>query len=275
MPAEISLAVTAVLLAGGVVYSLWKTRGEAPQPSLSAKTAATYEGLRVREIMTPSFASVGPEATIGEVAALMAAGGAGGVLVLDEARRPMGIITEGDLIRREALGREPQTSLWRTLFTDDKNLARAFAKAYGKKVREVMSRHLKTVTEDTSVSQAAALLYMAGVKQLPVMRGGEVVGIVSRSDIVRALSRLGEQLGSERASDGTIADALRARIARAGWVSPQQIGFSVQRGRVEFSGVVTSEDQRLALHALAEGVTGVREVVDRLDLTTRLAARQA
>ena len=65
------------------------------------------------------------------------------------------------------------------------------------------------------------------------------------------------------------------RVARAGWVSPQQVRFTVNEGAVEVEGVVTSEDQRLALHALAEGVAGVKRVIDRLRVTTDFAASWA
>jgi len=275
MPAEWSLAVTAVLLAGGVAYSLWKTRGDKAAPVHSAPAARDDIGLRVREIMTPSYVSIGPDATVGEAASLMAASGASGLLVTGAASEPLGIVTEGDLIRREALGHAPHTPLWRTLFTDDKTLARAFAKVYGRRVREVMSRELKVVDEETPVSQAAEVLYAAEVKRLPVVRDGKVIGILSRSDVIRALGRLDTEAGAQSVPDPQIGEALRMRVARVGWVSPQQVSFVVKDGSVEVEGVVTSEDQRLALHALAEGVAGVKHVIDRLRVTTGLTANPA
>ncbi|MGZ9066782.1 MAG: CBS domain-containing protein [Burkholderiales bacterium] len=223
--------------------------------------------------MTSSFMTISPGASIGEAAAAMAASGASSLLVLGEKREALGIITESDLMQREALGHTPHTSLWRTLFTDDRTLARAFAKSYGRRVGEVMSCSLRTVTEHTSVMQAAEALYSLDVKQLPVMRDGEVVGVVSRSDVIRALGRLGVELEAETAADETIADVIGTRIGRAGWVSPQQVRYAVREGRVEYSGIVTSDDQRRALHALAHGVPGVREVLDRLHITDKLAAR--
>lgn len=274
VPAEISLGVTAVLIAGGIAYSLWKTRGggEAPTPTVHTAAPAHEPGLKVGDIMTHAFVSVGPNASIGEAASLMASSGVSGLLVMDEGKRPVGVITEGDLIRREALGHAPHTSLWRTLFTNDRTLARAFAKAYGRRVAEVMSRDIFSVTPDTSVSQAAALLYQRDIKRLPVLRGNAVIGMLSRGDIVRALGRLGTDLQTHDASDAQIADAVAAGISRAPWISPQQVQYSVKQGVVEVSGVVTSDDQRLALHALVEGIAGVRGMSDRLRVTSALAA---
>jgi osmotically-inducible protein OsmY len=134
---------------------------------------------------------------------------------------------------------------------------------------------VRSVTEDTGVTQAAEALYSLDVKQLPVLRHGEVVGVISRSDVIRALGRLGTELETEAASDESIADAIGSRISRAGWVSPQQVRYTVREGCVEYAGTVTSEDQRRALHALAHGVPGVREVMDRIYVTGRLAARPA
>jgi CBS domain-containing protein len=272
MPAELSLAVTALLIGGGVGYSLWKTRG-GPPPGPVPAGGSGRSGLKVSSVMTTTFPTIGPEASIGEAASRMAASGNSSLLVIGESQELLGILTEGDLIHREALGQRPTTPLWRTLFTDDRTLARAFAKAYGRKVREVMSRRVSTVTEDTSVTHAAELLYSLHVKQLPVLRDGAVVGVLSRSDVIRALGRLGIELLPETAPDSVIAEELAARISRAGWIAPQQVRYSVTAGDVEYSGVVTSDDQRSALHALAEGVPGVRRVLDRLQLTASFPAQ--
>jgi len=275
VPAELSLGVTALLIAGGVAYSLWKTRGgPVPGPAVAEPSRGRSE-MSVTDVMTRTVATISPEASVGAASEQMAKQGSTCLVVVEASGRPIGIITEGDLIRREVLGRGPSTSLWRSMFTDDRTLARAFAKAHGRKVGEVMSRDLAQVSPDASVRHAAELLYTLGVRALPVVESGRVVGLLSRSEIVRTLGALGAQLASESATDSAIHEELGARISRAGWVSPQQVSYAVRDGRVEYSGTVTSEDQRLALHALAEGIAGVKEVVDRLTLTSRFAVRPA
>jgi tellurite resistance protein TerC len=274
MPAEISLSVTGALLAGGVLYSLWKTQG-APARVESLPPGAPAGGLLVRNVMTANLITIAPEASIGEAASLMAASGVTGLPVVDGEGRLMGVVTEGDLLRREELGNVPDTPLWRTLFTDDDTLARAFAKAYGRRVREAMSRDLKTVAEDMALGRAAEMLFRLKLKRLPVMRGDKLIGILSRSDVIRALGRLGKDLSSRAATDAEIRDELAARIGRAGWISPQQVTLAVRDGAVEIAGNLTSEDQRAALVALAEGVVGVKAVRDGSNVTRRLAARPA
>ena len=260
VPASISLGVTFGLLLAGVLYSLWKTRGGAPEPA-SATVSAAGPGIRVAEVMSTSFMTVKPEASVGEAATLMASAGVTAVVVAEQ-ERPVGIVTDSDLLRREELGNAPTSQLWRTLFSDDRTLARAFAKAYGRRVHSVMTTELETVTEDVPLSEAAQRLFTLGVKTLPVLRDGRLVGVLSRSDIVRTLGRLGSDAQSAIASDAQITDEIGTRLSRAGWVSPQQVSYRVDEGVVALAGTLSSDDQRAALLALVEGVSGVKDVRD-------------
>ena len=279
MPAELSLGITASLLFGGVLYSLWKTRGSAatdPSPigPGGGSVPGTAGAMRVGQAMTREFVSVPADASIGEAATLMTATRTSALVVMDADHRLRGLVTDGDLLRREELGTAPTTELWRTLFSDDKTLARAFAKAYGRRVETVMSKDLKTVTEDMPLAEAAQLLFVLGVKTLPVVGDGKLVGILSRSDIVRTLGRLGSELTSSVSTDAQIVDAIGTRISRSGWLSPQQVGFEVNEGAVSLRGTLSSDDQHAALVALVEGVPGVRSVDDaKLTVSSALVSR--
>jgi tellurite resistance protein TerC len=279
MPAELSLGITASLLFGGVLYSLWKTRGSAatdPSPigSGGGSVPETAGAMSVGQAMTREFVSVPADASIGEAATLMTATRTSALVVMDADHRLRGLVTDGDLLRREELGTAPTTELWRTLFSDDKTLARAFAKAYGRRVETMMSKDLKTVTEDMPLAEAAQLLFVLGVKTLPVVGDGKLVGILSRSDIVRTLGRLGSELTSSVSTDAEIVDAIGTRISRSGWLSPQQVGFDVNEGAVSLRGTLSSDDQHAALVALVEGVPGVRTVDDaKLTVSSALVSR--
>ena len=137
-----------------------------------------------------------------------------------------------------------------------------------------MSRDLKTVTEDMPLAEAAQLLFALGVKMLPVVSGGKLVGVLSRSDIVRTLGRLGSELKSSIRTDAEIVDAIGTRISRSGWLSPQQVGFEVREGAVSVRGTLSSDDQHAAFVALVEGVPGVRSVDDaQLTVSSGLVSR--
>jgi tellurite resistance protein TerC len=275
MPATISLAVTLTLLTGGILYSLWKTRGGAGEAVAVPGGTGAPAALRVSEAMTREVVRVSPDMSVGEAAALMAASGVSGLPVLDDGGRLVGILTEGDLLRREEFGNVPSTPLWRTLFIDDRTLAKSFAKAYGRTVEDVMTRDPITVAEDMPIAEAARLLFERGIKRVPVMQGDRLVGILSRSDIVRALGRLGTELVSREASDAEILDGIMSRISRSGFVSPEQVRVSVAAGVVTIEGVVSSVEQRTALTVLADSEPGVREVRDALVVATGLVAEPA
>jgi tellurite resistance protein TerC len=275
VPASISLGVTAGLLVAGILYSLWKTRGGSPHgagPAPVPGPAGSGAALKVADVRSGSFVSIRPGATVGEAATMMAAAKVSALLVVDDEGKAAGIVTDGDLIRREEFGGAPESTLWRTLFSDDRTLARAFAKAYGRHVHSVMSSELETTTDDTPLAEAAQRLFLRDIKALPVIDNGKVVGLLSRSDIVRALGRLGAEAQTAPVSDEAIRDAIATRISAAGWVSPQQVSYAVADGEVQLQGTLTSQDQRAALLALTEGVSGVRQVVDRLRVKAGLVA---
>jgi CBS-domain-containing membrane protein len=196
-------------------------------------------------------------------------------MVIDDDGRPVGIVTDGDLIRREEFGGAPDSTLWRTLFSDDRTLARAFAKAYGRHVHSVMTTELETTSDDTPLADAAQRLFTRNIRALPVLQDGRAVGLLTRSDIVRTLGRMGAETPVQHGGDEQMRDELARRISRAGWVSPQQLTFSVAEGRVELEGTLSSHDQRAALIALAEGIPGVRTVTDRLRVVGGLVAAAA
>jgi len=279
VPASISLGVTAGLLAAGILYSLWKTRGGPPAPRGSGPTAPTRAprgtpgaALTVASVRGDSFVTISPSDTVGEADALMAASKSSALMVVNEDGTPAGIVTDGDLIRRGEFGGAPDSTLWRTLFSDDRTLARAFAKAYGRHVRSVMSSPLETTTDDTPLAQAAQRLFTHDIKALPVLDNGKVIGLLTRGDIVRTLGRVGTEASVRQASDDEIREELGDRISRAGWVSPLQVNYRVSDGTVELDGTLTSQDQRAAMIALTEGVAGVRAVIDRLRVADGLVA---
>ena len=100
----------------------------------------------------------------------------------------VGIVTEGDFLRRSELGTERHHSRWLEFFEPGK-LAGEYVLAHGRKVDEVMSDAVQTTRPDTSLDQIVDVMIRNHIKRLPVLEGSALVGIVSRSDILRALAR--------------------------------------------------------------------------------------
>jgi CBS domain-containing protein len=142
--------------------------------------------MQAKDVMTARVASIGPGATVREAARLMIERGVSGLPVVDD-ERVIGMVTEGDLVRRRELGTEPGGAWWLVALAD--GAAKDYRKANGVSVRDVMTRPVFGVRPNASLRQVAKLMQERGIKRVPVMEDGRLVGIVSRADLVRRLAR--------------------------------------------------------------------------------------
>ena len=127
-----------------------------------------------------------------------------------------------------------------------------------------MTRSLITATEETSLGDIATLLEEHRIKRVPILRDGRIVGIVSRANLIRGLA-----VRSQPAKDGSMSDdVIRARIEdelhSQPWASNLMINTVVEDGVVHLWGFVPTSTDREALRILAEGMPGVRSVIDHL-----------
>jgi CBS domain-containing protein len=143
--------------------------------------------MRASDVMSAAVVTVPAEATIVEAAKVMLEHGVSGVPVVDNEGRLVGIVTEGDLFRRCEIGTEPDPSLQSAGPPSNPDTFRRFVKSHGRKVRDIMTGDVVRVFEDTPLARVAALLDLKKIKRMPVIRDGEIVGIVSRADLLRAL----------------------------------------------------------------------------------------
>ena len=224
-----------------------------------------------RDMMSSPVITIALDATVADAARAMAEKGVSGLPVVDASGRLAGIVTEGDLLRRKELGSETRRTWWARLFRDDRSLAGEFARAHGRFVHEVMTRNVVCVRDDAPVGRVAELLSTLGVKRMPVLKDGALVGVVSRHDMMRALAQLAAiEARPAKASDDEIARALLSRVDKAPFVAAVQVQLTVTDGVVEVAGTVSSESQRQAVLALIEETPGVDRVVDRLTVDASL-----
>jgi len=147
--------------------------------------------MRAMDVMTTDVITVDPETTVQALATLLAERGISGAPVVDASGRLVGIVSEGDLLHRAEIGtarrhRERRRSWWLDHFAAE--LARDYVKSHGRTVKDIMTRDVVTVTEDTDLGEVAALLEAKRIKRVPVTRDGKVIGIISRANLVRALA---------------------------------------------------------------------------------------
>ena len=142
--------------------------------------------MTIEDIMTREVISASPAMPIHTAAALMAAHGVSGLPVVDDDGQLVGIISDGDLILRQQ--RRRMRPWWRAFLADAEQVAGEYRKATGTTVGEVMTRSVVSVSPVWGLETAAAILHNRGIRRLPVVRDGRLIGIVSRADLIRALA---------------------------------------------------------------------------------------
>jgi CBS domain-containing protein len=221
--------------------------------------------MQARDVMTSPVVTVHPDARVEEIARLLLERRISGVPVVDADGRLVGIVTEGDLMRRPELGTERHRGWWLRLFGDERERAEAYARAHGSRAEEVMTRNVITVAEEAPLSEIARILEEHHIKRVPVVRDGKVVGIVSRANLLHGLAARPAPTPPEgRPDDRAIRDEVLRMLQRDGWTAQGPLNVVVTDGVVELWGLVRSEEERVAIRVAAERVPGVVAVKDNL-----------
>jgi CBS domain-containing protein len=221
--------------------------------------------MKVSDIMTHPVITVTPETTIGDAAELMITHRISGLPVVDGAGEVVGIVTEGDLLRRAETGTERRRARWLEFLIAPGRLASEYAHANGRRVGEVMTDTVVSVGPGEPIAALIELIERRRIKRVPVIEGRKLVGIVSRANLVRALLRSLPLTDSpSAASDQAIRDRILGEIAKQPWGPRASVDVRVDNGVVELRGAVTDDRERPALRVLAENVPGVKEVRDHL-----------
>ena len=220
--------------------------------------------MRAADIMSAPVVSVGPDTSVKEIAALLFKKRISAVPVLDEGRL-IGLVSEGDLLRRKEIGTDRAAragSWWLRMFDIDPAPVE-YIKSHARRARDVMTRDVVTVAPETPVAEIATVLESRGIKRVPVMRDEQLVGIVSRANLVQALA------GMPRAAvrmtppaDQAIRGRLLAELGRQSWWREMASNVIVTDGIVHYFGTIQSDDQRDAARVAAENIPGVRGVED-------------
>jgi CBS domain-containing protein len=222
--------------------------------------------MKAKDIMTGRVISIGQDASVFEAARLMLQNHISGLPVVDSDGALVGIVTEGDFLRRAETGTEKHRSRWIEFILGPGRAAADFTHSHGRKVEEVMSANPLSVSEDTSVEEIVNLMERHRIKRVPVMRGGRLAGIVSRANLLRAmlpLARIAEPVTAQ--SDVEIRARIKTELANQKWAPVALVDVMVNQGIVDLWGTILDERDRKALKVLAENVAGVKAVNDHTD----------
>jgi len=220
-----------------------------------------------RQIMSRHVVTVGVDASVADAIATMLGHHISGLPVVDAAGRLVGIVSEGDFIRRVEIDTERKRGRWLTFFAGADRVAVDFARSHGRKVGEVMTQNPLTIGEDTPLADIVAIMEAHNVKRLPVMRGDSLVGMVTRTDFLPAVARLARPTIARGVApdDDRIRDLVIAAMTDAPW-RPCALNVNVRDGVVSLRGSVRSNKAREAAIVAAENVPEVRKVKDDLTI---------
>jgi len=220
--------------------------------------------MRAMDVMVHDVVTVRPETDFAEAVKLLSEHDVSALPVVDADNRVVGILSEADLIHRFEIGTEKKRPWWMEAVTGAGVLAEEFAKSHGRKVGEIMTPQVVSVSEETPLAEVAALLERKRIKRVPVTRDGRLVGIVSRANLVQALASVVGRMDQHDETDRQIRLDLLSRLKQQSWTDFGSRNVTVSDRVVHIWGLVGSPAERKALLALAEGVPGVERVCDEM-----------
>lgn len=220
--------------------------------------------MKALDVMTRTVISVEPDATVLQAARLMLQQHISGLPVIDKVGRLVGVLSEGDFLRRRETQTERRRSRWLEFLMGPGKIAAEYAHAHGQKVSEVMTHDVYTVDEDTALEDVVDLMERRRIKRVPVLRGNKVVGIVTRSNLMYAMVSLARSVPTTASADLAIRDQLTAVMQKEIWAPAAMTNIVVRNGVVELWGTVFDERQREALKIAAENIPGAKAVKDHM-----------
>lgn len=219
--------------------------------------------MQVQDIMTTRVITASPSTTVLELVRLLLENRISGVPVVDEQERLVGIVGEDELIRQLTDVDSPKRSWWQSLIAPPEDQAERYLRSHGQIAADIMSRELMTVVESTTIGEAARLLEESRLRHLPVVREGRLVGIVSRSDLLRMLVTQAPPSAAPQ-DDDAIRNAVMAELERAGQAHHPYLEVTVQDRVVYLKGFIYNQREADAILVAARNVPGVDRVESQL-----------
>lgn len=220
--------------------------------------------MKAQDVMTQYVTAIGPDDSLSKAIRIMLQNKISGLPVLDAHGLLVGMITEGDLLRRAETATQRRRPRWLEFFTGPGKMADEYVHTHGRKVSDVMTTDPISVGEDTPLEEVVTLMEKQRIKRVPVVRTDKVVGIISRANLLHALARLSGEIKPAEVDDRAIRERILNDLRREPWAPLGTINVIVRNGVVDLWGAITDERERQALVVAAENVPGVKSVHDQL-----------
>ena len=219
--------------------------------------------MKARDIMVSPVFTLTPSATVSDAAKLFLDKRISAAPIVDDKGKILGLVSEGDLMHRAEAGTQRRRSWWLWPFVGEQTLAIDYVKAHAKKVADIMTRDVVVVSPDTPVHEIAALIESKQIKRVPVVSNGQLVGIVSRANLIQAVAAAGKILDIPM-SDAAVRDKLLGHLKTQPWAHMLLVNVTVNGGVVDLWGITRSDTEKKALRVAAEAMPGVQAVNDHL-----------
>lgn len=217
------------------------------------------------DVMTREVLSVTPETRVPEIVKLLLTRGISGVPVVDANGKVVGVVSEGDLLRRAELGTQKERGSWTQFFTGTATLAEDYIRSHGAQAADVMSRDVLSVRADAPLSKIADLMEDHHIRRVPVVdENGKLVGIISRANLLRAFASLTSPEAPTVGDDIVIREKLLGELARQPWSRRAENSVVVTDGVVHLWGLVSTQEELRALQLAAERIPGVKSVKNHM-----------
>ena len=220
--------------------------------------------MKAQDVMTRDVITIDPDSTVLQAARLMLQHHVSGLPVVDGNGNLVGVLSEGDFLRRRETKTERRRSRWLEFLMGPGRIAAEYSHSHGSKVSEVMSTDVQSVEQDTALEDIVELMERKRIKRVPVLCGGQLVGIVTRSNLMHAMVSLARMAQPASKDDAAIREKLLAEMQHEKWAPLATVDIVVHEGMVELWGVIVDERQRTALKVVAETIPGVKAVIDHL-----------
>jgi len=221
--------------------------------------------MKAADVMVSAVISVRPNARVEDVASILLAHRISAVPVINEEGELVGIVSEGDLMRRAETGTERRRPWWLEYLAGKQVLAADYIKSHSHRISDIMTRSVVTAAPDTPLGDIATLLERNRIKRVPIVQNGQVVGIVSRANLLQALASVSKDVAAANGDDSQIRDQVFSRLNAELW-RPSMLNVTVHNGTVDLWGCVTSNDEKKAARLVIEEIPGVKAINDHLTI---------
>jgi CBS-domain-containing membrane protein len=221
--------------------------------------------MKASNVMVTDVITVKSDANVHDVAGILLTNRISGVPVVDDSGKIIGMVSEGDLLRRREAGTGHDRSWWLQILMGRELLAAEYLKEHSPKVADVMTRPVVTAEPDTPLTEIATLLERHRIKRVPITRDGNIGGIVSRANLIQALATYRQKVSAAQpVADTELREKVVSRLKSEPWVRPSLVNVTVTDGTVDLWGIVDSQVEKKALRAAVEITPGVKAVNDNV-----------